>query len=114
MITVIEGLREYANRTHDGDEWPTEIEAAINVIDQVTRERDETRALLADADERAHYAHGCGELAMKHRDLAERECAALKALLREVRQACVSRDNNYTAIPVAVLARLDAALEAQP
>jgi hypothetical protein len=38
---------------------------------ELRKDVTEARAFRNQADERAHYAHGVAELAMKHRDVAE-------------------------------------------
>lgn len=94
---------------------------ASDLARRVVAERNELRALLSDADERAHLAHGVAELAMKHRDAAERERDDLRALLRECRDF-ICAQGDYDAAPSVVqaqptygdmLARIDACLENQ-
>lgn len=46
-------------------------------------ERDDLRAKLAEAEEAWHLANGVADLAMKHRDLAERDAVRLSFIQRE-------------------------------
>ena len=50
-----------------------EIEAAQHALDHVTQQLARITAL----EESTHYANGCADLAMKHRDIAEAEAARL-------------------------------------
>lgn len=51
--------------------------------DRLEAEIEQLRARVAALEESTHYANGCADLAMKHRDIAEAERDALRARIFE-------------------------------
>ena len=74
---IAQAIEEAIWTPRDGFDWELDKVAAI-----IAREFARLTALLADADERAHYSHGVAELAMKHRDAAEAALATAEAEAR--------------------------------
>ena len=58
---------------------PKLMSKACDEINQLRAERDALNARISAMEESTHYASGCADLAMKHRDIAEAELAALRA-----------------------------------
>ena len=58
---------------------PELMSKACDEINQLRAERDALNARISAMEESTHYANGCADLAMKHRDIAEAELAALRA-----------------------------------
>ena len=64
---------------------------ACSKIDQLCAERDALNARISAMEESTHYANGCADLAMKHRDIAEAELAALRARIDGARVLVATR-----------------------
>jgi len=62
---------------------PELMSKACDEINQLRAERDALNARISAMEESTHYASGCADLAMKHRDIAEAELAALRARIEE-------------------------------
>lgn len=83
-------MRATLDRLHKRIE---ELEARLSSYGMASRKKMHDR--IEELEEALHYANGCCDLAMKHRDMAESRIEALEQALHDEKQATKSVIFNY-------------------
>lgn len=81
-------------------------DAAADEIERLTAENERMRGEIQTANDGWHYADGCAELAMKHRDEAETEIERLRGVLNDI------ASGKYSGIILPTMPPKDPAVEA--